>query len=72
MCLNLVDVNENTIAGAEANNDLGDAEKEGLDPVLHQLPMEGVHVARRTDLDARLQLDPVDRAALLLGLRIPD
>lgn len=72
MRLELLDVDEDAVAGAESDHDLGDAEEEGLDPVLHKLAVEGVHVALAADLDAGLELDPVDGVALFGGLGVPD
>lgn len=70
--LNLVDINEDALAGAEADNDLRDAEEEGLDPVLHELAVEVLQVVGPADLYRRLELNPVDWGALLLWFGVPD
>lgn len=72
MRLYLVDIDEHPVAGAETDNDLGDAEEEGLNPELHELAMEVLHVVGAADLGRRLEFDPVDGAALLLWLGVPD
>ena len=70
--LELVDLAEEAGAGAKADDDPGDAEEEGLDPVPEELAREVVPVAIGPDLDRRLELDPVDGVAELFGLRVPD
>lgn len=72
LCLDLVEVDEDPVAGAEADDDLGHAEQKGLDSVLHELAVKDVHVPVTPDLGARLQLDPVDGRTLLRGLGVPD
>lgn len=70
--LNLLDVDEDAVASAEADDDFGHAEEEGLDPVLHELAVEGFHVAGVADLRARFELDPVDGGAFFVGFAVPD
>lgn len=72
MRLNLVDIDEYAVPGPEADDDLGDAEEEGLDPVLHELAMEALHVLGAPDLGCGLELDPVDRPALFCRFGVPD
>lgn len=70
--LNLLDVGEDAVAVAEADNDFGDAEEEGLDPELHELAVEVVDIAVVANGEAGLELDPVCGSALFLGFRVPD
>lgn len=72
MRVNLLDLGEDAIPGAEAHDDLGHAEEEGLDPELHELAVEHVVIVRPADLVRGLELDPVDGRALLLWFRVPD
>lgn len=71
MCFHVSHVGEDTITGTETHDDLGDAKKEGLDPELHEFPMEIIHVSGSSDLNGRLELYPIDGAALLLRLGVP-
>ena len=70
--LDLVDGGEDAVAGAEADDDAGHVDEEGLDPVLHELAVEGLDGVGVGELGRRLELDPVDRLALFLGLGVPD
>ena len=70
--LDLVDGGEDAVAGAEADDDAWHVDEEGLDPVLHELAVEGLDGVGVGELGRRLELDPVDRLALFLGLGVPD
>lgn len=70
--LHVLGADEDAVTGAEADDDAWDAEEEGLDPVLHELAVEALHVAGVSDLCRCLELYPVDGAALFCGLRVPD
>ena len=70
--LELLELDEDTVAGPEADDDLWHAKQERLDPELHELALKVVHVAVRADLGRRLELDPVDRLPWYVGLRVPD
>jgi hypothetical protein len=59
---------QDTVAGTETDDDSWDAEEEGLDPELHELAVEALHVAWVSDLCRRLELYPIDRLARLFGL----
>lgn len=72
MRLNLVDAGEDAVPRAKADDNFGYAQEESLDPVLHELAMEVLHVIGPPDLGRGLELDPVDSAALLFGFGIPD
>lgn len=70
--VDLIDLLEHAVARAEAHDDLGHAEQEGLDPVLEQLTLEVDPVPIVADGEAGLELDPVDGVALFFGLVVPD
>lgn len=72
MRLKLLHVDQDAVDRAEADDDLGDAEEERLDPVLHELLVEVDHGFVAADLARGLELDPVDWASLLEGFRVPD
>lgn len=59
----LLDALEDALAGAEADDDGGHAEEEGLDPPLHELALEVVAVAVAADLGRGLELHPADGLA---------
>jgi hypothetical protein len=58
--------------GSEADNDLGHAEEEGLDPVFHELPVKAKLVVVVADFGACFELDPVNGRTRCLWLRVPD
>jgi hypothetical protein len=70
--LDLLELLEDAVLGAEPDDDLGHAEQEGLDPELHELALKVVHVAVVADRGARLELDPVGRRSRDHGLGVPD
>jgi hypothetical protein len=69
--LNLLDVDEDAVPRAEADDDLWDAQEEGLDPVLHELAVKAFYVTAVADLGGGFELDPVDGASFFLGLSVP-
>ncbi len=68
----LLDPLEDAVSASETDNDFGDAEKEGLDPVLHEFSIKGKLVIVAVHLSARLELHPVDGGARSLGFCVPD
>lgn len=71
-CFELFDVGEDAVHVAEADDDLGHAEQEGLDPIPHQLAVKLELIVGPADLGARFELDPVDGLSWCLGLFVPD
>lgn len=71
MRLNLLDICEDAITRAEADDDLWDAQQEGLDPILHEFAVEVFYVAVVADLGCCFELDPVDGASFVLRLGVP-
>jgi hypothetical protein len=67
-----LDVPEDAVSVAETDNDLGHAEEEGLNPVLHEFPIKRELVVLAADLGARLELYPVDGGSWCGRLRVPD
>jgi hypothetical protein len=57
---------------AHADDDLWHPEQEGLEPELHQLPVEVIQVSITADLGAGFEFDPIDRRAIFCRLRVPD
>lgn len=72
MRLKLLHIDQDAVDRSEADDDLGDAEEERLDPVFHELLVEFDHGVVAADLARGLELDPVDWASLFEGLRVPD
>lgn len=68
MRLYVLGADQDTVTGTETDDDSWDAEKEGLDPELHELAVEALHVAGVSDLCRCLELYPVDGLAWLFGL----
>lgn len=66
------DVHEDAVAGPEPDDDLGNAEQEGLYPVLHELAVEILFVAIVADLRASLELNPIDGLGPIFGKGVPD
>lgn len=54
---------QDTVPRAEPNNDFGHAEKERLDPVLHEFALKIVSVSVVTKFGRGLEFDPVDGRA---------
>ena len=50
MCFNVFCADEDAIAGTETDDDAWHAEKERLDPVLHEFAVEILHIARVANL----------------------
>ena len=69
--LELLDLDEHAVAGAEPDNDARHAQQERLDPELHQLALEIVQVPVRADLGRRLELHPGGRRAGHGGFGVP-
>lgn len=67
----LLDSAEYSVLRPVAHNDLRHAEKERLDPVSHQFPIEFESVVMSVDFSGGFELHPVDRLAWRLGFRIP-
>lgn len=63
---------EHTNIASKPDYDVGNAEEEGLDPVLQQLFVESDLVPSATNRGARLELYPVNRFSLVRGLCVPD
>lgn len=63
MRLNLLDFHQHAIPRAEPNYNLGHAQQKRLNPVLHELAVEIVHVPGGPDLRTSLELNPVNRLA---------
>ncbi|KAH0548174.1 hypothetical protein GP486_008103, partial [Trichoglossum hirsutum] len=70
--LELLDGPQEAVFAAEADDDLRDAEEEGLGPELQELALELVAVSLVEDLLAGFQLYPVDRVVPVFGLVVPD
>jgi hypothetical protein len=70
--LELLDLAEDAVLCSEADDDLGHAEEEGLDPVFHELSVKPKLVVLVADFGARFELDPVDGCSRCLRLRVPD
>lgn len=70
--LELLDLAEDAVLCPEADDDLGHAEEEGLNPVFHEFSVKAKLVVVVADFGARLELHPVDRGSWCLGFRVPD
>lgn len=62
VCFHLVHPCEVPISGPEADDDLGDAQEEALNPPLEQLPLKICGVTVVSHLCRGLKFDPVDWA----------
>ena len=70
--LNLVHFDEEPITVSKTDHDLGHAQEKGLNPELHELAVEDLHIFGAANLQGCLELNPIDRLAVLDGLRVPD
>jgi hypothetical protein len=70
--LELFDAGEYAVGRPEADDDLGYAEKKGLDPESHGFPVKFELVVLAANLGACLEFNPFDGISWGRGLCVPD
>jgi len=68
--INLLNLSQNPIVGAKPDDDLRDAEEEGLDPEFEEFAFESYKVAIALDLNTGFELDPVNARLGVRGSRL--